>query len=74
MDSARVHELAVTAANARLLALDMVHTAASGHIGGSLSSIDLLTVLYFEMLRTRTATVSSSPRATAPPPSTPFWP
>ncbi|NCB63586.1 MAG: transketolase [Clostridia bacterium] len=51
MDSARVHELAVTAANARLLALDMVHTAASGHIGGSLSSIDLLTVLYFETMK-----------------------
>lgn len=51
MDSARVHELSVTAAKARLLALDMVHTAASGHIGGSLSSIDLLTVLYFETMK-----------------------
>ena len=50
MDSARVHELAVMAAKARLLAMDMVHTAASGHIGGSLSSIDLLTVLFFETM------------------------
>ncbi len=35
---------------ARLLALDMVHTAASGHIGGSLSALDALTVLYFNKM------------------------
>ena len=43
-------QLAITAAKARLLALDMVHTAASGHIGGSLSSLDALTVLYFNKM------------------------
>ena len=44
-------QLAVTATKARLLALDMVHTAASGHIGGSLSALDALTVLYFNKMR-----------------------
>ena len=44
-------QLAITATTARMLALDMVHTAASGHIGGSLSSLDALTVLYFNKLR-----------------------
>ena len=39
-------ELALTAAQARALGLDMVYGAASGHIGGSLSSMDILTVLY----------------------------
>ena len=40
------HDLAVTAAKARLLGLEMVYGAASGHIGGSMSSMDALTVLY----------------------------
>lgn len=40
-------DLEVKAYQARLLALDAVHTAASGHIGGSLSVIDALTTLYF---------------------------
>ena len=44
-------QLAITATKARLLALDMVHTAASGHIGGSLSALDALTVLYFNKMR-----------------------
>ncbi len=39
-------QLAVTAARARLLGLEMVHTAASGHLGGSFSCVDALTVLY----------------------------
>ena len=43
--------MAVTAARARLLAMDMVHRAASGHIGGSLSAMDILTVLYFDVMR-----------------------
>ena len=33
------------ATNARLLAVQMVHEAASGHPGGSLSCMDLLTAL-----------------------------
>lgn len=43
--------LALTAAKARLLALEAVHTAASGHIGGSLSAMDLLTTLYFHTMK-----------------------
>ena len=44
-------QLELIAAKGRLMALDMVYTAASGHIGGSLSAIDALTVLYFEKMR-----------------------
>ena len=51
MEQTKVHELAVTAARARVLAMDMVHTAASGHIGGSLSAMDMLAVLYFHTMR-----------------------
>ena len=43
--------LARTAAQGRLLALEAVHTAASGHPGGSLSAMDILTVLYFHTMR-----------------------
>ncbi len=46
-----VHELKLRAARARLLALEMVYGAASGHIGGSLSSMDILSELYGEVLR-----------------------
>ncbi len=42
--------LAVTATNARLLAVQMVHDAASGHPGGSLSCLDVLTTLYFHVM------------------------
>ncbi len=51
MQQTKAHELAVAAARARLLAMEMVHTAASGHIGGSLSALDLLTELYFDHMR-----------------------
>ena len=39
-------QLAFTAQRARRLGLDMVYKAASGHLGGSFSAMDLLTVLY----------------------------
>ena len=55
MEQTTNHALAVTAARARLLALDMVHDAASGHIGGSLSSMDILTTLYFRIMRVNPA-------------------
>lgn len=45
------HELAVTAARARILGMEAVHRCASGHIGGSLSAADILTVLYFDVMR-----------------------
>ena len=44
-------ELALTAAKARLLGLDMVYRAASGHPGGSFSAMDLLTALYQNVMR-----------------------
>ena len=44
-------ELKLTAARGRRLGMEMVFRAASGHIGGSLSAMDILTELYFEVLR-----------------------
>ncbi|MPL95168.1 Transketolase 2 [bioreactor metagenome] len=44
-------DLAKTAAQGRILALELVHRAASGHIGGSLSAMDILTALYFHTMR-----------------------
>ena len=43
--------LAVNATKARLLAVQMVHDAASGHPGGSLSCLDVLTTLYFDIMK-----------------------
>jgi len=43
--------LAVLAAKGRLLAMEAVYTAASGHIGGSLSAMDVLAVLYGEIMQ-----------------------
>lgn len=48
-------ELELTAARGRKLGMEMVFRAASGHIGGSLSAMDILTELYFEQLRIDTA-------------------
>ena len=39
-------ELALTAAKMRRSALEMVYRATSGHIGGSLSLCEILSVLY----------------------------
>jgi transketolase len=44
-------QLSVTATKGRLLALQCVYEAASGHPGGSMSAMDLLTTLYFDQLR-----------------------
>ncbi len=43
-------ELELIAARGRCLGMEMVFRAASGHIGGSLSAMDILTELYFEEL------------------------
>jgi len=51
MTQDKQHELAVTAARARILGMEAVHRCASGHIGGSLSAMDILTVLYFDVMR-----------------------
>ncbi len=44
-------QLAITATKGRLLALQCVYEAASGHPGGSLSAMDLMTFLYFDEMR-----------------------
>ena len=51
MEQSRVKELELLATRARLLGLKAVHDCASGLIGGSLSAMDILTVLYFETLK-----------------------
>ena len=51
MDEKTTHDLALKAAKVRSLAMDAVFAAASGHIGGSLSVADVLTVLYFHTMR-----------------------
>ncbi len=47
MEKLDLKGLQLAAAKSRLLALDAVHEAASGHPGGSLSCLDMLTALYF---------------------------
>ena len=44
-------QLAAMATRARKLAVEMVYEAASGHPGGSLSCLDILTTLYFDTMR-----------------------
>ena len=46
-----MNTLALNAAKGRLLAVDAVYTAASGHPGGSLSAMDILTTLYFHTMK-----------------------
>jgi len=48
MDKQRITELAETARKIRVGIVDAVHSAASGHPGGSLSIADILTYLYFK--------------------------
>lgn len=43
--------LEAVAAKGRLLGLDMVYNCASGHLGGSFSAMDILTELYFDVMR-----------------------
>ncbi len=48
MDEKRLCELKELARNIRVGIIDAVHSASSGHPGGSLSVADILTYLYFE--------------------------
>ena len=50
MEEKRVKELALQAAKIRKTALEAINAAQSGHVGGSFSVADILTVLYFEMM------------------------
>ena len=47
-------QLAIKANKARILGLTMVHDAASGHPGGSMSCMDLVTALYFNVMHVDT--------------------
>jgi transketolase len=46
-----IRDLELTARQLRVEILKMLNTAKSGHTGGSLSAIDVLTVLYFHKMR-----------------------
>ena len=50
MDEKRISELKEIARKIRVGIIDAVYSASSGHPGGSLSSADILTYLYFEEL------------------------
>lgn len=50
MDKQKLQELKLTANNIRKNIVSAVHSAKSGHPGGSLSACDILTYLYFEKL------------------------
>ena len=50
MQQNEIRVLAAAAERGRLLALEAVHAAASGHPGGSLSVMDVLTTLYFHTM------------------------
>jgi transketolase len=51
MPTMQIQGLEQTANDLRCLVLRMVYQAGSGHIGGSLSAADLVTALYFSVLR-----------------------
>ena len=55
MEKTNLKQLKLAAAKARLLGVQMVHAAASGHPGGSLSCMDVLTALYFNVMNVDTA-------------------
>jgi transketolase len=54
MNQKEEKDLSLIAAKVRINALNAVDAASSGHIGGSLSVTDILTVLYFDEMRVRT--------------------
>ena len=48
MDAAEKKQLEITACKVRMGIIEGVHSAKSGHPGGSLSCADILTYLYFK--------------------------
>jgi transketolase len=60
LDSKKIKELEAKARQIRLMVVEMLARAGSGHPGGSLSSTDILTCLYYSVLRHN--------------PKDPFWP
>ena len=51
MEQTKLKALELNAAKARLYGVQMVHDAVSGHPGGSMSCMDVLTYLYFAEMR-----------------------
>lgn len=47
----RVKYLKEIAQNVRLNIIDMIYTAQSGHPGGALSAADIVTALYFDIMK-----------------------
>jgi transketolase N-terminal domain/subunit len=45
-----IRELTETARNIRKNIIEMISTAGSGHPGGSLSAVEILTTLYFKVM------------------------
>jgi transketolase len=52
-DGERIRRLEEKAREVRFHIVDMIHAAQSGHPGGSLSAADVMTALYFDVLRIR---------------------
>ncbi len=50
MEKLSVEELAKKADQIRLLSLEMIDNAGGGHIGGSMSAMDIMTALYFRVM------------------------
>lgn len=50
MDAAEIKQLEITACKVRMGIIEGVHSAKSGHPGGSLSCADILTYLYFKAM------------------------
>lgn len=55
MELSRIKELSIIATKARIEGLTAVYGCKSGHIGGSLSSMDILTALYFNTMNVDSA-------------------
>lgn len=51
MDVNRIKELELQAAKIRKVGLEAIRAAGSGHVGGSFSIADILTMLYFEKMK-----------------------
>lgn len=62
MDHKRVQELETIAYKARLNGLDAINSAQSGHVGGAFSVTDILTVLYFEVMKNLDTQAPRDPR------------
>ncbi len=50
MEAEKIRELKLQAAKTRKVTLEAIRTANSGHIGGSFSIVELLTILYFDKM------------------------